>query len=139
MSLLARELMQSEPLTIAAETPLLEIVHLLVVAQIRSAPVLDERGSVVGLVSALDLLRCVDQLFDEDVDASDETDGPGGLSKLVARDVADPSPVWVTPQTPVAQVAALMRREGLHRVLVGTAGRVDGILTTFDLLRAIPE
>ena len=137
MSLLARQLVQSEPVTIAADRPLLEVVHLFVVAQIRGAPVVDERGAVRGMVSASDVLRAIDQIFDEDVDAGEERDAAGGLARLVARDVATPAPIWVAPETPISEVARLMRREGVHEVLVGTGGRLEGILTAFDALAAI--
>ncbi len=38
---------------------------------------------------------------------------------------------------PVDQVAERMRRERIHRVLVGSDGKLAGILTSFDLLGAV--
>ncbi len=144
----ARDLMQANPITIAPETPFLEVQHLFVVAQISGAPVVDARGAVLGVISAGDLLRVVDQACDDDLDdapaaehqrttASEEL--PERVGALTAIDVATPDVVWVSPDTPIARVAHVMRTEGIHRVLVGNDGRLSGILTAFDLLVAIED
>jgi CBS domain-containing protein len=141
MPLLARDLMQSEPVTIPPEAPLLQIVNLFVVAQIRSAAVVDDRGTVLGLVSTTDLLRAIDQACDEDVDAGEPANGPagalGGLATLTARELASPQPAWVPPDAPAGQVARFMRSQGIHSVLVGEGGTLAGILSAFDLLAAL--
>lgn len=132
MALLARDLVQPEPVTFPPDTPLPSLLHVFVAAQIGCAPIVDGRGAVVGLVSTTDLLRVIDQLCDDDVDAGER--GRGGLDRLTAADAATPSPVWVAPDTPIAQVAALMRDQGIHSVLVGAGGALVGVLTSFDLL-----
>jgi len=43
----------------------------------------------------------------------------------------------VSPEMPLARVAQRMRADGIHRVLVGESGRLEGILTAFDLLRGV--
>ena len=144
----ARDLMQPDPLSISPETPFLEILRLLVVGQLGGAPVVDDRGTVLGVLSTTDLLRVVDQVCDEDIDPEPPREGarsraessmelPERLGVLTAIDVVTPDVVWVSPETPIARVAHLMRTVGIHRVLVGEDGRRVGILTAFDLLRAI--
>jgi CBS domain-containing protein len=56
---------------------------------------------------------------------------------MTAEDITSPNPIWVSPNTPVDRVAQLMQREGIHRVLVGEGGELEGILTTFDLLEKV--
>jgi len=145
----ARDLMQHEPISIPSRTPFLEILRLFVVGQIGGAPVVDDRGTVLGVLSVTDLLRVVDQVCDEDIDPeparegdrvrveSSEEELPERFGALTAIDVVTPDVVWVSPETPIARVAHLMRTEGIHRVLVGVDGRLAGILTAFDLLKAI--
>lgn len=135
--MLARDLMVAPVLTIPAEMPFLEIQHLFVVARVYGAPVVDPGGRVVGVLSAIDLLGAVDQAFDDDADAGEPEELASRLEELTAADLASPDAVWVAPETPVDRVAELMRREAIHRVLVGADGRLDGILTTFDLLQAV--
>jgi len=144
----ASDLMQPDPLTLAPATPFLEIVRLFVQGHISGAPVVDEQGTVLGVISMTDLLRAVDQACDEDIDveptpaessslAARPPELPERLDVLSAIELASPDVVWVSLDTPLAAVAHLMRSSGIHRVLVGDAGRLAGLLTAFDLLGAI--
>lgn len=135
MPRVARDLVQGSPLTLKPETPFFELVHLFVEAEIGGAPVVNAQGHVVGIITATDVLREVDQAFDEDDDPAPL--GNEGLAVRTAADIASPDVVWVSPDLPLAEVAARMRAEGVHRVLVGEDGRLGGILSAFDLLRAI--
>jgi len=135
MALLARDLMEPNVLTVPADMPFLDVQHLLVEAGCSGAPVVDARGRVVGIISAMDLLRAADQAYDEDLDPG-ETEEPAILT-LTARELATPDPVWVAPDAPAARIAERMRVLGIHRVLVGRAGVLQGILSTMDLLRAV--
>lgn len=128
----ARDVMKSDPLTVPPDAPFLEVQHLFVEAQIGGAPVVDAGGSVLGIVTSTDLLAAVDQVYDEDVDGEEER-----LEDLTALDIASRDPVWVAPDMPIDEVAAIMRAGGVHRVLVGDDGRMLGMLTTFDLLEAV--
>lgn len=132
----AEDVMERDPVTVAASTPILEVLHLLVVAQISGVAVGDV-GEIVGVIAASDLLRAVDQVFDSEIDESPAGDQEESLSTLRAVDVMTPEPIWVAPDTPAAVVARLMRERGIHRVLVGTEGHLEGIVTTFDLLRLL--
>ena len=139
MPLCARDLLRAEPITIRPEAPFLEVLDLFVKAQIGGAPVVDAAGTVHGIVTSTDLLEAVDQACDEDVDAGEDADRlDERLDTLTARDIATPELVWATPEEPLGVIAQRMRAEGVHRVLVGTDGRVLGILTAFDLLQAVP-
>jgi CBS domain-containing protein len=82
-------------------------------------------------------LRAIEQACDEDRDAGEPDELRESLQTITAGDIATPEVVWVSPDTPVSQVAELMRAEGIHRVLVGSRERLEGILTSFDILRAV--
>ncbi len=134
----AADLMQRNVLTIPATMPATEVIHLFVTAGISGAPVTDEQGRVLGILAAGDLLREVEQAHDEDRDDG-EAGSPGDhLRALTARDLASPGATWVAPDLAIHAVAAVMQRERVHRIVVGTDGAIAGILTAFDLLRAIP-
>jgi CBS domain-containing protein len=138
MSLLVRDLMQWSPITVPADMPFLEVQHLFVAAHISGAPVVDGRGKVVGVVSSNDLLRAVDQACDDEVDeAALGSDEREHLEALTARDVATPVLVWASPDDPATKIAKTMREHGIHRVLVGSPTHLEGVLTTFDFLRAL--
>src|SRR5688572_27885540 len=134
----ARDLMQRNALTIPASMPFAEIVHLFVMTGIHGAPVVDGNGAVVGTISALDLLRETDQALDDERDEGEGSDPVNQLQTATAAELATPEAIWVSPDTPVGQVARTMREERIQRVLVGTDGRLEGILTPNDLLAAVP-
>jgi CBS domain-containing protein len=127
--------MEPNVLKIPTKLPFREIQHLFVVAGCHGAPVVDETDAVVGVISAMDLLRAADQALDEDDDEGENAEPNVGTLTAIA--IASPRPVWVAPDMPAEQVAQLMRQEGIHRVLVGADGRLEGILSAFDLLRAV--
>jgi CBS domain-containing protein len=130
----ARDVMGPTPVTVTQDTPLLEVLHLMVVAEIGGVAVIGDGGAVVGVIAASDVLRVVDQVFDGEIDDGPDGDQGESLTPFRARDVMTPEPVWVGPDTPTTEVARLMRERGIHRVLVGVGGRLDGIVTTFDLI-----
>lgn len=133
----ARDLMQSDPLTVPASASLLEVQHLLVTVGIGGAPVVGPRGEVVGIISSTDVLRAMEEAFDEDLDEGETDDLLARLDTVTAADVATPEVIWVPPDASPAAIAQLMRAEGIHRVLVGDRHRLEGILTAYDLLRTI--
>jgi CBS domain-containing protein len=137
MSLLARDLMQATTLTVPADLPFVDVQHLFIESQVSGAPVLDAAGAVLGLITATELLQAVDQALDEDVDPGEPADLEDRLGMLTAAELATPDVVWIPPTMPAREIAQLMQRDGVHRVLVGEPGRLAGIVTTFDLLRAV--
>jgi CBS domain-containing protein len=136
MPRVARDLIEGEPLTVAAATPVLDVSHLLVLAQVAGMPVVEEDGRVIGLVTAIDVLRALDQALDPDLDDGETDDIFEPLRALAARDIASEQIVWVAPDMPVSDVAVQMRAAGVRRVLVGVDGKLEGVLTAYDLLAA---
>jgi CBS domain-containing protein len=131
----ARELIPAESFTVAAATPVLEVQHLLVLAQVTGMPVVEEDGRVIGIVRGVDVLRALDQVLDADLDDRDDIFEP--LRALTARDIASIDLIWVDPETPAVEIAAQMRNTGIHRVLVGVGGKLQGMLTPYELLSEI--
>ncbi|HEX5059016.1 MAG TPA: CBS domain-containing protein [Kofleriaceae bacterium] len=137
MATLARDLMQANLVAVSPSSSLADVVHTLVVAQVSGVPVVDATGAVVAVLSATDVLQAFEQALDEDNDEDEPAELADRLSAVTAGELATPDIVFVSPDAPVADVAQLMRAESIHRVLVGTRERVEGIITAFDLLAAV--
>ena len=135
------EVMTRNVVTVTCRTPLKEVARQLVRRRVSGLPVVDEDGSVVGVVSEGDILakECdrasghgslLDHLF--------EVDG-GGL-KHDARDAGDAmtSPaVTIRPNRTVAEAAATMLDRCVNRLpVVDRDGKLVGIVTRADLVRA---
>jgi CBS domain-containing protein len=155
MTFLARDLMTTAPITVSPEASLLQVHRLFVEEEINGAPIVDDDGAVLGVISSLDLLRAVQEEYDEGAAASVPTyfrehlpySGPDWirapedfqdrLGALTAIDAAVTEIVTVAPDAPVGEVARTMCEQRIHRVLVVDDGQLVGILTSFDLLRLI--
>jgi CBS domain-containing protein len=129
--------MHKDTATVPANESLREALHLLVVAGIGGLPVVGPDGAVVGILSSADVLGAIDQACDEDRDEDEPDDLRESLQAITAGEIATPEVIWVSPETYVSEVSEIMCAEGIHRVLVGTSGKLEGVLTSFDLLRAV--
>ena len=150
MAMTAGDLMTRAVISVGSETPLLDVYRLFVGEQIHAAPVIDEEERLIGVVSSTDLLRAIDDERDTALVASDylrellEFSGPDwgeGLTdfqdRLAQRTVADvmtTGAITVQTDTPISQVARILRENGIHRAWVEEKGRLCGVLSTFDLL-----
>ena len=128
MPLRARDLMETDLLTVAPETPVIDVHRLFVEDEIHGAPVVDDDFRVVGVVSALDLLRTVQEHYD---------DFEVKMRDVTAEDAMTGAVVSVPPEATAAEVARLMRAQRIHRVLVIDGRELLGVITTFDLLAAL--
>ena len=57
---LARDVMQTHLVTVEPELPLVDVHRLFVEEEITGAPVVDDTGRLLGVISSTDLLRAVD-------------------------------------------------------------------------------
>ncbi len=128
MTLRARDLMQTDILTVDPDTALVDIHRLFAEEEIHGAPVVDEDFRVCGVVSALDLLRVVGERYDDFEDR---------MRDITAADVMTGAIVSVAPDATAAEIARVMRAQRVHRVLVVEGKDLLGVITTFDLLAAL--
>lgn len=142
-----RDVMQASPIQILPRMPFLELQRIFVTAHIGGAPVVDERGVLLGVVTWMDLLRAVDQVCDEDIDSSgpDEPservsahDFSERLGNLTAADVMSPDVVSVSPEMTARDAAEEMRSHSVDHLFVLEGGTMLGSVTALDLLAWTP-
>lgn len=133
-------------LVVAVEpaTPIREVARLLVERGVSGLPVVDAAGAVVGVISEGDLLvkeggpeavrhRPLARLFGESRETQE------ALARVEARTAGDAmtSPaVTIEVDQPITAAAALMVQRGIKRLPVTEGGRLVGIVTRADLMRA---
>jgi CBS domain-containing protein len=139
-----RDVMASPVVTVRRETPLKDVARLLINNGVSGVPVVDDAGAVVGVVSEGDFLvkeqgaaeihhRRLARLFGESSEARSQ------LEKVEARTAGEAmtSPaITVAPGSAIRDAAALMTRRSVNRLPVVDDGRLVGIVTRADLLRA---
>jgi CBS domain-containing protein len=136
-----KDVMTQRVVTVEPWTPLKEVARLMVERRVSGLPVVDEDGSVIGVVSEGDILvkergQVVERsLFDHLL----EVDGDQGV-KHDAQDAANAmtSPaVTIRPDRAVSEAAALMLDRCVNRLpVVDRHGALLGIVTRADLVRA---
>lgn len=118
-----RDIMTMEIVTVSPETSIREAMELLVRRHVSGAPVVSGE-QIVGIVSTTDLMTFAGSEIDtaEDHDVSDVMTRP---------------PLAALPLDTDVQVAAeLMRRRGVHRVLVVDGDQLVGIVSSLDIANA---
>lgn len=144
--MLARDLMTRDVAAVAPETPLRNVARLLLDRGISAVPVIDATGAPIGVVSEGDLIGRSDseRLARRDwwLAIAAGAEGPELLAradaeKLRARDVMTAPVVSVSETTEAAEIAHLLSAYRIKRVPVLRDGRITGIVSRADLLRAL--
>ncbi|MCS6931610.1 MAG: CBS domain-containing protein [Acetobacteraceae bacterium] len=141
----ARDLMTPDVLSVPPETPILALAHLMAERHVSAVPVLSKEGQLLGLVSEADLIR---RLADEEEKAPSWFAGlfadPVAQAERYARthgvkaaDVMTTEIVSVAPEDSAAKIAKTMEDKHVRRVLVVKDGKLMGIVSRADLLRAL--
>jgi predicted transcriptional regulator len=123
MTLYASDVMIKEVLTIKESTPLKEVARLFSERKITGAPVVDENGDLVGVISETDIIR--------------KTNSIGAWSPSTAGQIMTKPAVTVSPNDTLQRICELMYNRSIHRVVVAEDKKIVGIITTMDILRAI--
>jgi CBS domain-containing protein len=147
--LLASDIMTRDVAVVHPETALLAAVKLMASRGISGLPVVDRHGTLVGMMSEADLLRWHEGFSEREVRwlnllADGSELAPDFLREVheqrrKIRALMSPKPVTVTETTPVREIASLMHVRGIKRVPVLRDGKLVGIVTRTDLVRALAE
>lgn len=140
----AKDIMRGDVMTIAKTLTVYEAVKIFIKKNISGAPVVDDRGKMVGILSEKDIFRAMYPKYDDFYDDTnlrtnfDTIEGRfADITKLKVRDVMTREIIAVSPDTSLIKIGAIMLARKIHRVLVQEKGRPLGIITRRDVYRAI--
>jgi CBS domain-containing protein len=126
----ATDLMVPNPVSIRDTATLAEAVALLADRAIGAAPVVDEAGRPVGVVSQTDIL------IHEREQIGKPTVPSGPAPDVLVRDLMTPAIFAVPPDHPAYRVVEELLRLRVHQLFVVDAGGVlIGVISTHDVLR----
>lgn len=108
-----KDVMTRDVITFPQGASLNEIAEILSQRHITGAPVLDDDGFVVGIVSEVDVFA---------------------RRGATARDVMSPNVITVGEETSLVEVAQIMASERIRRLPVLAAGRLVGLVSRSDVL-----
>jgi CBS-domain-containing membrane protein len=152
-ALTAADLMTPNPVSIRAEASVREAIALLTDRDIGAAPVIDEAGHPLGVVSQSDILvhdrERIAPLGDTPdfytrVELDHEWDGlPEGfevehVDRTTVREIMTPVVFAVSPDATTARVVEEMVQMRVHRLFVTDEdGALIGVISTMDLLKRL--
>jgi CBS domain-containing protein len=138
----AADLMTPSPVSIRDTAPIEEAIAFLTDSGYSAAPVIDEAGRPVGVISRTDivvherekiLLPEAGPLYFESAGLAEPERASDGAE---VRDVMTPALFAVPPQTTVEDVAEQMVALNVHRLfVVDWSGVLVGVISALDLLR----
>ena len=142
--LTVRDVMTRSVVSVHRSTPLKEVAQALIDNGISGVPVVDVDGAVLGVVSEADLLvkeqgpdairhRRMARFFG---DSSESRAQLAKLAAVTAGEAMTTPAVTIGSARPIREAAALMTARKMNRLPVVDEGRLVGIVTRADLVRA---
>jgi len=141
----AKHVMVSPVRTGKTDMTVREVATVLCENRISALPIVDDSGSLIGIVSEGDLIRRAEigtqkqrswwlSLFTSNIQLAEEYARAHGrkVADLMTHDV-----ITAEPETPLSEIARLFERYGIKRVPVLDKGKLVGIVTRANLVQAI--
>lgn len=123
------DIMTTKVMTVAPNQSLLVVKEIFAAHNIHHIPVVEDEV-IVGILSKSDFLRITPGLY---IDATDDHDF---YSRITVRSVMTPKVVTVKASERIDVAALILSENRFHAVpVIDEAGHVQGIVTSFDLLK----
>lgn len=141
----AADIMTRDVITVSPDDSIADVIALMLEKKISGLPVVDADRNLVGIVTEGDFLRRTE--LDTKRERARWLEFILGPAKAAAdfveanarfvRDVLTPDPYTVTEYTPLNDIVALFEQHKIKRVPVTANGKLVGIVSRIDLLRAL--
>lgn len=141
----ARDIMTTDPITVPPDTPIEAVAALMADRGISGLPVVDADGRLVGIVTDGDLMRRLSAKEDKPASVfaallgatADQAMAYARAHGRRVRDVMSTNLATVTEDATVEEVAHILETKRIRRVPVVRDGRLVGVVSRADLLRAV--
>ena len=148
--LTAQNIMTSEVITVKENATVRELAALLLTNNISGAPVVDDAGKVIGVVTESDLifqnkkvhLPTAFAILDAFVFLERPEKMQMELKKIAGSKVGDICSrklISVGPETELEELATLMAEKKIHTLPVMSEGRLVGVIGKSDIIRTIAQ
>jgi CBS domain-containing protein len=141
---IAKDIMTIGVVTISPDAAIQDAINLLLDRHISGVPVIDHDGKLCGMLTEGDLMRRVERLGGQSARQRSGATSPEAGARAFAkshgrrvRDVMTKDVVTVDDTEPVDRIAFLLESRGIKRVPVLHDGKMVGIISRANLLRAL--
>ena len=148
--LTAQDIMTKEVITVAPDTPVGKLAGLLWGKKISGAPVVDEEGKLVGVVTESDLIEqtkkfhipTVISILDSVIFLESAKKIENEINKMTGatvKDICAAAPVSVNEETPLDEIATIMAEKKIHTLPVVRGGKLVGVVGKSDIIRTLAK
>jgi len=125
------DLMTPDPVTVTADSPLSEAIQLFDLYRVHGLPVVDELGTLVGVLSETDLVRArtTEHMWD-------------GWPGLKVRHLMTSPAITAIASTPLDEAVRTMEERHIHRLVVVDEDEEEnpiGVISMTDVVHAMAE
>jgi CBS domain-containing protein len=129
----AKDLMRRDVLTVHEDDLVTDLHDALVGKNLHGAPVVNDDGDLVGMVSQLDVHFATVTRSGQGSDAS----GRRGSQPLRVKEIMTAPPVSATEQTRLVDLCKMLHKLRLHRVPIVRGRKVTGVISSLDVCGAV--
>jgi CBS domain-containing protein len=135
------------------ETPINDLIRILVKNRINGAPVVDKEGKLVGVVSKTDIVEYDEKAgkkrgavtkksFYKDTNGKLKKDmdkilKTKNFGKVLVEEIMTPRVITAQADDTIDRLAKIMYDKKIHRVIIQDKGQVIGVVSTIDILHAV--
>ncbi len=144
----AKDIMTIDVISVRRSMTVEDFARLLIEHRISGAPVVDESGSLEGIVTENDLISQNKRLHIPTIirlfDAYIMLGKPGGVEKDLKKmtgstvgDICTKNVITISPETSIEEIATIMAERKVHLLPVIAEGKLAGIVGKIDIIRAM--
>jgi acetoin utilization protein AcuB len=133
--MLVKDRMSKPPITVRDSVGVEEALRLMHSENVRRLPVVDKHGTMVGIVSELDLLK----VSPSPATSLSVFEIPYLLAKIKMKDVMTKDVITVAEDTPLEEAARVMADNRIGGLPVMRGDKLVGIITETDLFKTFME
>ncbi len=142
----ARDIMTEGVITVNPSMTIEEFARILMKNQISGAPVVDEDGSLIGIITENDLITQNKRLHIPTILRLFDAFIPLGTSRLekeikkitatTVGEICTKKVITVDPETPLEEIATIMTEKKIHLIPVIEEGKIIGIIGKKDIIKS---
>lgn len=144
----AKDIMTRDVITVKPTTTIEELARIFIDKKISGAPVVDDNGDLIGIVTENDLISQNKRLHIPTVvrlfDAFIMLESPSKIEKEIRKmaavtidDICTKEVITVNVDTPVEDIATIMSEKKVHLIPVVDGRKVKGIIGKMDLIKGM--
>ena len=148
--LLAKDIMTTDVITVTPETTVEKLAALLWENRISGAPVVDDKGTLISVVTESDLIDQTKKIHIPTaiaiLDSFFYLENPKKMEKEIqkitaatVKDICAKDLVSVNEETQIDEIATIMAEKGVHTLPVVKEGALVGVIGKTDIIKTLAK